>query len=234
MTFTMPKAAFGYDAGAPLRDVTLAEARSWDCNRCGDCCDSSREDVRKDIATGLPLLVWGSKFPADRYEARYGEPLLLPIVEREGQLQVGDSFEIDADGKPYTCFRCAFHDDPGDGGPTSCRLMAQHPEPAPDHIEQIRPLSCGEFPVFGTAVDDAIIGGHEFVPATGALPRCEWHGIRIVGPWKDTPYWRERWDRQQLGLPVADLTLSQDFVRGIAAKTAQRKVTSDGSAPKKR
>ena len=58
MTYELPIAALGYEAGTALRDVTLAEARSWQCNRCGDCCDGSREHVRKDEATGLPLFVW--------------------------------------------------------------------------------------------------------------------------------------------------------------------------------
>ena len=33
--FVLPKDFLGYEAGTELRDVTLEEARSMECNRCG-------------------------------------------------------------------------------------------------------------------------------------------------------------------------------------------------------
>lgn len=33
--YVLPTPSAGYEAGTELREVTLAEARSWDCNRCG-------------------------------------------------------------------------------------------------------------------------------------------------------------------------------------------------------
>lgn len=200
MAYVLPKPFAGYEAGTVLRDVPLREARSWECNRCGDCCDGTRDDVKKDAATGMPLLVWGSRYPSDFYEERYGQRLIQPVVMADGGIEVGDAFEIDADDRPYTAFKCSFlreHPE-GPGGPeTGCGLQCRFPEPDPEQPAQNPPRTCGEFPVFGLDIDAAIIDGHPYVPPTGALPRCTWHGIRIVGPWKDEDAWRERWAAQE-------------------------------------
>lgn len=195
MTYVLPKDFLGYEAGAELRDVTLAEARAMECNRCGDCCNGMSEYVKKDEATGLPLFTWGSNAPEDLYAERFGQQMLQPIVMGDGGPQIGDDFEVDADGKKYTCFSCSFHRPAGDDGKSSCGLYGLDKDPK--DLSTIRPRNCGEFPVFGRAVDAAIIDGNAYVPATGALPRCTWYGIRIVGPWKDTPFWQARWASQQ-------------------------------------
>lgn len=211
MPYRIPIAALGYDAGTPLRDVTLAEAQSWECNRCGDCCDSSREDVRKDVATGLPLLVWESReraadparsrtYDPDRYADRFnGKRLIQPIVMTDGGIGVGKTFDRDVDGMPHTSFKCAalIENPDGEGGPESgCALRATAEQ------DERRPEQCGSFPVFGTIVSDAIVGSGYYVPPTGALPRCTWYGIRVTGPLNNAPGWVDRFERQSRGEPV--------------------------------
>ena len=51
--------------------MTLSEARSIECNGCGDCCDSRRTDG---------YWTWGS-LPTDQYASiNNGEPLIIPII----------------------------------------------------------------------------------------------------------------------------------------------------------
>ena len=236
--YVLPKAFLGYEEGFPLRNVSLKEARSWECNRCGDCCSGLREGVKKDEGTGLPLLVWGSKFPEDLYEARYhGQRLIIPIVLGDGGPDLGEAFEIDSTGKPYTAFACSFLEEASAaeieaGIPeTTCGLIKEHGEGDPADISTIRPRNCGEFPVFGRDIDASLIDGNPFVPPTGALPRCVWYGIRITGPWKDTPYWRERWNSQQRGEPVApSIAPDPQFIEQLLA----RRETVDGSVRNQR
>lgn len=220
MTAVLVEPFLGYPAGTVLRDVTLAEARAMECNRCGDCCNGLRPNVRKDEDTGLPLSVWGSKFPDDLYEQRYGQHMLIPIVMGDGGPQFGEAFEIDADGKPYTAFGCSFLETHGPESPfeSTCTLRGRED---PADVSTIRPRNCGEFPVFGLDIDAALIDGHTFVPPVGPLPRCSWYGIRIVGPWKDTPYWRERWERQQVGLPVKDFSANPEFTGDLLSRLSK-------------
>lgn len=228
-------ATLGYEAGTELRDVTLRQARAMECNRCGGCCSGLLPDdvVKKDPVTGLPLFVWGSKFPEDLYESRYGKPMLQPIgfldnsdeMPYQGRVGVVDKFEQDSSNNPYTCFTCSFHGQ-NEEGLSTCGLIESFRDGNPKDISTIRPLNCGEFPVFSTAIDDALIAGHSFVPAVGALPKCTWYGIRIVGPYKDTPYWKQRWERQQAGLEVEDLSLPQEFIDGLVYKAEKRRETS--------
>lgn len=212
----LTEARYGYDAGTQLRDVTLAEARAMECNRCGDCCNGLSEYVRTDEATGLPLMVWGSQYPVDLYESRYGQRMLQPVCMTDGGIGIGEDFEVDVDGKPHTSFQCAFW---RDGDPSSCGLYRNEPNPA--DLSTIRPRNCGDFPVYGIMVDDTIIAGHSFVPAVGALPRCTWYGIRVVGPWRDTPMWRERWEKQQRGEPVPEIQVPESFIAALAAREAR-------------
>lgn len=222
MSWVLPEPFGAYPAGAVLRDVTLSEARAIECNRCGDCCNGLRPGVLKDEGTGLPLFIWGTDYPADRYAGRFGEALLLPIVRGEegAPARLGEDFERDSDGKPYTSFCCSqLIEYGGDIAPeTGCALYGRGTDPS--DLSTIRPRNCGEFPVFGLAVDDTIIAGHPFVPATGALPRCAWYGIRVVGPWKDTPGWRERWERQCRGEPVESVELDSSFVGRLLERKA--------------
>lgn len=240
----------GYAAGTVLLDVSLQAARAMECNRCGDCCNGLREDVVKDEATGLPKFTWGSEFPADRYKARYGTEMLLPIVRGDGGPEVGDDFE-EMNGQPYTAFKCAHlvehdqgpdwpHDpldkDPRPGGDcrTSCGLMARFGDnPDPNDLSQHRPRNCGEFPVYGSLVDSALIDGHSFIPATGVLPRCTWHGIRVTGPWRQEPYWVDRWEKQQRGEPVEELgRVDEAVLAAFMEQLLARRATVDGSVPK--
>lgn len=195
--YALPVPLAGYPAGTILRDVPLREVRAWECNRCGDCCSGLRPGVAKDGETGLPLFTWGSSYPGDLYEVRYGRRMLRPVVRYEGDIAIGDAFEVDADGKPYACFSCAFlveHPE-GELPETTCELYGRDTDPS--DLSTIRPRNCGEFPVFGLDVDATIIDGHPYVPPTGSLPRCTWHGIRVVGPWRHEPEWEQRWRDQQ-------------------------------------
>lgn len=213
MTYILPKDVLGYTAGTELRDVTLAEARAMECSRCGDCCDGSREGVKKDEPTGLPLFVWESRDRAadptrsqtadpERYAPRFdGKPLLLPIIMVDGSIGIGKAFDLDADGKPHTSFRCrALMEYPeGPDGPEAGCAIYHVPETAHESVQGVRPLNCADFPVFGQVVDESIISHGYYVPPTGALPRCVWYGIRVTGPWKDTPEWVSRFEEQQRG-----------------------------------
>lgn len=190
----MPKDMLGYEKGRLLVNVSLREARSMECNRCGACCDGLSDNVLKDEATGLPLFTWGSNAPEDLYAERYGERLLNPIVMGDGGPVVGDDFDVDADGKKYTSFKCSQLSAADENGCFSCGLYFNAD---PLDISTVRPRNCGEFPIFGLDVDAAIIDGHGWIPATGSLPKCTWHGIRVVGPWKNEEFWRERWESQQ-------------------------------------
>ncbi len=226
--FTLEHDYQGYDAGQTFVDMTLAQARAIECNRCGDCCNGLNPDVKKDEATGLPLFTWGSKFPEDLYEARYGLPLLVPIVLGDGGPEFGSAFELDADEKPYTCFACSFHrQDSSDV--STCELIERFGEGEPSDISTIRPRACGEFPVFGLDIDATIIDGHPYIVPTGALPRCSWHAIRIVGPWKNEPYWIDRWDKQQRGEEVEPMP---EVKPEIIEQLLKRRVTIDGSRPR--
>lgn len=225
-------ATLGYEAGTELRDVSLREARAMECNRCGGCCSGLLPDdvVKKDAITGLPLFVWGSKFPEDLYESRYGKPMLQPIgfmddsseMPYQGRIGVVDKFEKDASNKPHTCFTCSFHSMDGENK-AHCELLDKFHDGQPSDLSTIRPLNCGEFPVFSSAVDDTLIAGHSFIPAVGALPSCTWYGIRIVGPYKNEPYWIERWERQQAGEPVSELKIPQEFIDGLVYKAERRR-----------
>lgn len=206
-TFTLPKEFAGYAAGTRLRDVTLREARAMECNRCGGCCSGLSDAVNKDEATGFPMFTWGSTFPEDLYESRYGRRMLIPLVMGDGGIVPGERFDEDADGTPYTAFTCAFFED-ADQEHTTCGLYGKDLDPA--DLSTIRPRNCGEFPVFGLDVSAAIVDGHPFVPPTGALPRCTWHGIRVVGPFQELPYWEDRWARQQRGEPVEPVARVED------------------------
>lgn len=194
--YILPEESYGYPAGFPLLDVPLREARALECNRCGDCCNGLSDGVTKDEATGLPKFVWGSNAPDDLYEERFGKKLLQPIVMGDGGIELGDAFEIDADGKPYTAFQCSMWRAPEEeGGCSSCALYGM--DTNPNDLSTIRPRNCGEFPVFGLIIDTEIIDGHPCILPTAALPRCTWYGIRVVGPWKNEDAWRERWEKQQ-------------------------------------
>lgn len=222
----------GYEAGTELRDVTLAQARAMECNRCGGCCSGLLPDdiVKKDPNTGLPLFTWGTKYPVDLYESRYGKPMLQPIgfldnsdeMPYQGRTGIVDKFEEDEANKPYTCFTCSFHSMAADNK-AHCQLLDNYRDGQPNNLSTVRPLNCGDFPVFSTTVDDTLVAGHNFVPPTGALPACTWYGIRIVGPWKDTPYWRDRWEKQQRNEAVPDLSIPQTFVDGLVSKAESKR-----------
>lgn len=232
-TYELPQDFASYDAGTVLREVSLAEARSWECNRCGGCCNGLSDAVRKDPETGFPLFTWGSTYPEDRYRARYGRELLIPLVRTDGGVGPGEDFERDADGKPYTAFVCSMLMLPTADEPASCQIYEGG---NPAALETLRPRNCGEFPVFGLDVDATILEGRGFIPHTGALPECTWYGIRVVGPWKEgerdpAGTWSERWAKQQRGEEVPRL-LSTDETGPLIARLLERRATVDGSIPR--
>ena len=89
----------------------------------------------------------------------------------------------------------------------------------------------------GLDVDAVVLDGRGYIPHTGALPRCTWYGIRVVGPWREGPkrdprgYWRERWERQQRGEEVDRLRDVSELGPEIHALLARR-ATIDGSEPR--
>lgn len=220
----------GYDVGTELKDVSLKEARAMECNRCGGCCNGLLPDdiVKKDPTTGLPLFVWGDKFPQDLYESRYGQKLLQPIgfledsseMPYQGQIGIVDKFEEDENNKPYSCFSCSYHS--MQDGLAVCGLKEAYGDGNPNDISTVRPLNCGEFPVFSSIVDNELIAGRNFIPAVGTLPACTWYGIRITGPYKDTEYWRDRWQKQQANEEVPSLEIPREFIDGLLYKAESK------------
>lgn len=184
--------------------------------------------VKKDEETGLPLYVWESPDRAAdparsqtadpmRYADRFnGLPLLQPIVMGDGGIQLGETFERDALDRPYTAFRCrAFLSFPeGPEGPEGgCAI---YDKTYLDENTNARPYNCGSFPLFGTEADEDVVQTGSFIPPTGALPRCTWYGIKIVGPWKDTPYWQKRYEDQANGVEVPPLpSLPAEFAQSL-------------------
>ncbi len=177
----------GYPPGTMLRDVTLAEARAMECNRCGDCCDTTSEHVRTDPEVGLPLFVWDKpghdaafELPEDRYEKRYGRPLIRPVIRGDGGLVVARAFEVDRNGNEHRSFQCAalmrVTTLDGEEKPATCSLYGNRGDDDPN-----RPYNCGAFPVYGMEAEAALLNVGEYIPHTSALPRCTWHGLRIVG-----------------------------------------------------
>lgn len=143
------------------RYVSLAEARPIECNGCGDCCDSRR--------TG-GYWTWGD-LPADQYAAMYGgPPLIIPIEPIEGG-EWRDRARTELDGATLsgTRFRCAAFDSALDDASGSCRLH-----------DGERLARCGEFPVWGDAIEREL-RDHSKVPLQiGAFPRCSLHDIIVV------------------------------------------------------
>lgn len=180
--YVVPETRVGYEAGTVLRNVTLAEARSWECNRCGDCCNGLSEHVKRDPVVDLPLFVWDQPrlkeatafpLPEDLYESRFGVPLVQPVVRGDGGPRLGEQFERDGNGEEYRSFVCSalVSDAEGKG---VCMVYGNRGE------DPLRPYNCGAFPVFGMEADLAVHVGGEYIPHTSALPRCTWYGIRIV------------------------------------------------------
>jgi len=172
----------GYEPGVILRDVTLTEARAMECNRCGDCCDTTSEHVLLDRRTGLPRFVWTKpgmdtsfELPEDRYAKRYGRPLIMPVIRGDGELVTANEFERDANGEEHRSFQCRALQATDDPDVKHCELYAHRGD-----ADANRPYHCGAFPVFGLEADQAINIGGMYIPHTAALPRCTWHGIKII------------------------------------------------------
>ena len=141
------------------RVLTLEEARAIECNGCGDCCDSRR---------AVGGWAWGA-LPADQFAPlNDGEPLIIPVVEVDGQWQdrayrPEDAFELSP-----TRFRCAAFEPQPDGG----GRCGRHDAP--------RPQRCGDFPVWGAEIE-AQLHEHGEVPLeTAWLPRCAWYRVTVV------------------------------------------------------
>ncbi len=145
--------------GATVRYVTLAEARTLECNGCGDCCDSRRTDG---------FWTWGT-LPADQYATECGgQPLIIPLE------RVGDGWRdrphepSDESALSGTRFRCSAFEPQDDGR----GLCGRH--------GQWRPPKCGEFPVWGADVEGELAAVGLVVLNVSAFPRCTWHGMTVV------------------------------------------------------
>lgn len=222
---TMPDSRNAYWQGEELVDIPLREVRSWQCNGCGDCCSSRAPGIRTDDppdgspGSGLPMWVWGNNCPDDLYEGRFGHRMLIPLVPGDGELVPADAFATDADGEPYRAFECVFRQPTEDGG-ARCEIYPRDLEPdAPANVQR-RPRNCGEFPVFSNWLGDAIIYNGTAVIPTGALPRCTWYGVRVVGPRQHTPGWEQRYEQQR--------DLARGAGDGIPVSTEQRRRQEHG------
>ena len=142
--------------------MTLSEARSIECNGCGDCCDSRRTDG---------YWTWGS-LPTDQYASiNNGEPLIIPII-RSGKNndQWIDRDLVEQDQLEYspTRFRCsAFL--PQEDGRGFC-----------GNHDALRPDKCGEYPVNTPGIEKELLEQGEVVLNTDAFSRCAWFGVTVV------------------------------------------------------
>ena len=148
------------DSDAPeVRYLTLAEARAIECNGCGDCCDSRRTDG---------FWTWGS-LPGDQYAGlTTAGRLILPLERTDAGWRDRGYEAADAQALTPTRFRCAAFEPHVDGG-GGCGV---HDQP--------RPRQCGEFPVWGGAVEADLGAQGEVWLQTGAFPRCSWFRMCVV------------------------------------------------------
>lgn len=145
--------------GVPTRYVTLDYARSLDCNGCGDCCDSRRTDG---------FWTWGA-LPADQYRAHCeGQPLIIPLERSDAGWRDRAHQPEDESALSGTRFRCAAFQPQDDGR----GLCGRH--------GQWRPPKCGQFPVWGSDIDDELAATGSATLNVGAFPRCTWHGMVVV------------------------------------------------------
>ncbi len=147
-----------------LRYLTLADARSLECNGCGDCCDSRRSDG---------YWAWGSLPPGQFRELNGGAPLIIPL-ERTGAGLTAEGWR----DRPRT---------PEDGSelfPTRFRCRAFRPQPDGrglcGHHDRERPDRCGEYPVHMPHIESELAELGEVVLNTSAFARCTWYRMVVV------------------------------------------------------
>jgi Fe-S-cluster containining protein len=146
-------------APATPRFLTLTEARALECNGCGDCCDSRRTDG---------FWAWGA-LPADQYSANCGgQPLIIPLERAGGSWRDRAYRAEDAGELSGSRFRCSAFE-PHDDGDGAC---GRH--------NQTRPAVCGDFPVWGAAIEDELAAAGTVPVQADAFPRCTWHGLAVV------------------------------------------------------
>ena len=140
--------------------VTLEAARALECNGCGDCCDSRRTDG---------FWTWPG-IPPDQYrELCGGEPLIIPLERIEGDGWRDRAYRAaDAGELSGPRFRCSAFQPRLDGG----GACGRHDQP--------RPPVCGEFPVWGTAIEADLAELGEVAVQVAAFPRCTWYGMVVV------------------------------------------------------
>jgi len=143
----------------PISYLTLAAARALECNGCGDCCDSRRTDG---------FWTWPG-IPADQYRGLTGGPSLIIPLERLGDGWRDRVYRAE-DAGPLSGprFRCTAFEPNLDGG----GACGRH--------DQARPPVCGEFPVWGTALEAELAELGEVPIQVGAFPRCTWYGMVLV------------------------------------------------------
>jgi len=146
----------------PRRYITLSEARSIECNGCGDCCDSRRTDG---------YWTWGS-LPTDQYASMNNdEPLIIPIIKSdENNIGWIDRKRVDQDQLEYypTRFRCSAFLPQEDGR----GLCGKH--------DSLRPDKCGEYPVHTPGMEEELLEQGEVILNTDTFSRCSWFKITVV------------------------------------------------------
>lgn len=144
---------------APYRYLTLSAARALECNGCGDCCDSRRTDG---------FWTWGA-LPADGYASSTGgERLIIPLERVEGGWRDRQWRPEDEGALTPARFRCTAFEPTLEGG----GRCARH--------DRWRPARCGEFPVWGEALEVELRERNEVVLQSVDFPRCTWYRVVVV------------------------------------------------------
>ncbi len=166
------------------RYLTLAEAKSLECNRCGDCC-SSTSDLTKDENSWFH---WGT-LPKHQYRGMgKGKPLIIPLELVGGVYQ--DREWRDGDQRNETtdvAFRCSQFSRDGDGL-ASCGLH-----------DAKRPRPCGQFPLDYPHIAKQLTEGRYIKSRAAQFKRCTWYGVMLIPEESWLLDWRDpdgtlRWD----------------------------------------
>ena len=162
-----------------FRYVTLAEARSWDCNLCGGCCTSTRSDAKP-----LHMYTFG-RLPKHQWK-KYngGVPLIIPLT-KTGAPRVWREEDAKGDGPGFVCSALHLEDD----GTALCGLFG-----SPRHS------ACGEYPIFSSVTDDEVLKEDwHTIPHTTYQRSCTWVDIVICPEWSPFLRWRD----ESLRMPVS-------------------------------
>ena len=139
--------------------MTLSEARALECNGCGDCCGSKRNES---------TMGWG-QLPPDQYRSHNGgEPLIIPLNETTLKPRPWSHRDKNNNNSKDVLFECAAFC-PNSDGTGSCT------------IHETRPERCQDFPVFSNDMEECVeIAGEFGDHGANLLPRCTWFNVLIV------------------------------------------------------